>query len=272
MIVDAFRAELYKLSRNRGSAFWAFGFMPLFALGTGILEQLLGHWYFGDIIPFASPLQDSLNGLGTYSASIFQVCGIAGAAIIFSGEYRWETWRASLTRVDRIPIMIAKMLVFALAISGSLVLCSVARLVVGFLDAALTGTAAWPEVGAGEIILAHLLAFIATFLQMMVTAAFVMLVSVISRALSACIVATLLTLVALEVASIPGNAGNDPVWLLFPNIAGDAIRQAGQEIMLARSGRLAGYAPMAALPLIIEFFLLSAAALLLFARQDLSKE
>jgi len=272
MIAEALQAELYKLSRNRASTFWAFGFMPLFALGAGLLEQGFVHFYIGDIIPYASPLQDSLSGLASFSVSIFQICGIAGAAIIFGGEYRWETWRASLTRVDRIPAMIAKMIAFALAISASMILCSLARLIVGFIDMALTGNAVWPEVGAGEILLAHLVAFAASFLQIMVTAAFVMLVCIITRAMTAGIVATVLVLVACEIASIRGIAGGDAIYLLFPNIAGDAIRQAGQVIMMQREGLLAGFAPMAAPALLVEFLMLAGAAIVLFVGQDLSKE
>ena len=105
MIADALHAELYKLSRNRWSKFWAFGFMPAFALASGLIEQAYYHFSMGDIIPYAAPLWDSFSGFGTLSASIFQLCGIAGAAIIFGGEYRWETWRASLTPNDRMPLM-----------------------------------------------------------------------------------------------------------------------------------------------------------------------
>lgn len=272
MIIEALRAELYKLSRNRWSTFWAFGFMPLFALGIGLIEQIVVHGYLGDIIPFASPLRDSLDGLSMLSSSIFQLCGIAGAAIIFGGEYRWETWRAALTRVDRAPIMIAKMLAFAVAISISLLLCGVARLIVGFIDMGLTGSAVWPPVSAGEVALAHLIAFAATFLQMMVTAAFVALVCVITRAMTAGIVATLLVLFACEIASIRGNAGGDMNYLLFPNISGEAIRQSGDIVTGGRDGLLAIYALPGAAVLALWFFVLFAAALTLFLRQDLSKE
>ncbi len=272
MIIDALRAELYKLSRNRWSTFWAFGFMPLFALGMGVIEQAAYHFYMGDLLPYAAPLHESLGGLATFSASIFQLCGIAGAAIIFGGEYRWETWRAALTRVDRAPIMAAKMLAFAIAISISLLLCGVARLIVGFIDVGLTGYATWPPVDPGAIALAHLMGFSATFLQMMVTAAFVMLVCVVSRAMTAGIVAALLTLVACEIASIRGNMGDELIWVLFPNIAGEALRQAGNIMMGGRDGLLAGFAWQGAAALVMWFILLSAAALALFTRQDLSKE
>lgn len=273
MIADALHAELYKLSRNRWSKFWAFGFMPAFALASGLIEQAYYHFSMGDIIPYAAPLWDSFSGFGTLSASIFQLCGIAGAAIIFGGEYRWETWRASLTPNDRMPLMLAKLLTFAIAISACLVLCSLARLISGLVDAGLTraGTT-WPSVGAGEIALAHLLAFAATFMQMMVTASFVMLVAVITRAMTAGIVATLLVLFACEIASIRGNAGGDPVWVLFPNIAGEGIRQAGRTVMGDSDTILAGFALPGAAALVMWFVLLTAAALALFMRQDLSKE
>jgi len=276
MIIEALRAELYKLSRNRWSTFWAFGFMPLFALGIGVIEQIVFHIYMGDILPFASPMQDSLGGLATFSASIFQLCGIAGAAIIFGGEYRWETWRAALTRVDRAPIMAAKMLAFALAISASLALCGVARLIVGFIDMGLTGGHVAKPVSPMSmkptIVLAHLIGFAASFLQIMVTAAFVMLVCVVSRAMTAGIVATLLTLVACEIASLRGNFGDDPTWLLFPNISGEAVRQSANITMGGRDGLLAHFAPLGAAALVLWFILLFGAALALFMRQDLSKE
>ncbi len=272
MILEALRAELYKLSRNRWSTFWAYGFMPLFALGIGILEQIIFHVYMGDIIPFASPLHDSLGGLATFSVSFFQLCGIAGAAIIFGGEYRWETWRAALTRVDRVPIMTAKMLAFAIAIAVSLILCGVARLIVGFIDMGLTGSATWPPVDAGSIVLAHLIGFAASFLQVMVTAAFVMLVCVVSRAMTAGIVATLLVLVGCEIASIRGNMGDDPNYLAFPNISGEAVRQSANIVMGGQDGLLAHFALPGAAVLVLWFILLFGAALALFTRQDLSKE
>ncbi len=120
--------------------------------------------------------------------------------------------------------------------------------------------------------LAHLLTFTATFLQMMVTAALVMLVCVFSRAMTAGIVAPLLILIACEIASIRGLAGDDPIWTLFPGIAGDAMRQAGAIMMGGRDGLLAGFAPFGAAALVLWFILLFGAALVLFTRQDLSKE
>lgn len=272
MILDALRSELFKLGRNRWSLFWTFGLMPLFALVSGLVEQGLVHVWAGDLIPYASPLEESLGGLGFLSTSIAQLCAIVGAAILFAGEYRWETWRAILTRTERVPVLLAKMLAFAIAVSASILLCGLARLVVGMADAAMTARTTWPLVSAGEIALAHVLGFVATFLQLMATAACVMTVSVITRTMTAAIVAPLLVLVAGEISSIRYYMGGDPFGVVFPNIAGASIRQFGQGVMGEPDVLLPHLAVPGAAALAGWFALFLTIALLAFRRQDLSRE
>lgn len=272
MILAALGSELFKLGRNRWSLFWTFGLMPLVALVSGLLEQAYGHLYAGDVIPYAAPLEESLGGLGFISTSIAQLCAIVGAAILFAGEYRWETWRAILTRTERAPLMLAKMLTFAIAIACSILLCGLAGLIVGLVDAALTGSARWPAVGAGDISLAHGLGFLATFLQLMATAALVMTVSVVTRTMTAAIVAPILVLVVGEISSIRYYAGFDVVGVVFPNIAGAGIRQLGQSVMGEPDVLLSHFALPGAIMLAIWFVLFLGIALLAFRGQDLSRE
>lgn len=272
MIFAALRSELFKLGRNHWSLFWAFGFMPAFTLAGGLLEQFYSHVYAGDLIPYAAPLEESLLGLGAMSASIAQLGVIVGAAILFAGEYRWETWRAILTRTERIPVMLAKMTAFAIAAGLSIVLCGAARFIVGLVDAGLTGSTLWPKVGAFDVLLAHLLAFLATFLQIMATGACVMLASVLTRTMTAAIVAPLILLVAGEIMSIRYYAGLDLFGVIYPNIAGAGIRQLGQAIMGDHDVLL----PHLALPggalLVGWFAVFLGAGVSAFSRQDLSRE
>ncbi len=272
MILAALRSELFKLGRNRWSLFWTFGLMPLFALVSGLIEQAYSHIYAGDLIPYAAPLEESLSGLGFISTSIAQLCAIVGAAILFAGEYRWETWRAILTRTERVPLMLAKMLTFAIAVAASILLCSLARFIVGLVDAAFSGRASWPPVGAGEILLAHGLGFLATFLQLMATAAFVMTVSVATRTMTAAIVAPILLLVVGEVSSIRYYAGLDLVGVVFPNIAGAGIRQLGQSVMGEPDVLLTHLAFPGAIALAGWFVLFLGMGLAAFRRQDLARE
>lgn len=272
MILAALRSELFKLGKNRWSLFWAFGLMPAFALVTGLLEQAYVHVYAGDIIPYAAPLEDSLSGLGFISTSVAQLCAIVGAAILFAGEYRWETWRAILTRTERVPVMLAKMITFAIAVSASILLCSLARFIVGLVDAAFTARTTWPSAGAGEILLAHLLGFLATFLQLMATGAFVMTVSVATRTMTAAIVAPVLLLVISEISSIRYLMGGDPFGVVFPNVSGAAIRQFGQALMGEPDVLLPHLALPGAAMLAGWFLLFLGMALLAFRGQDLSRE
>ena len=113
--------------------------MPVFGLVSGLIEETAVRAYVGDVLPYANPIRFAYDGLGTMQSSIFQIFAIVGAAILFAGEYRWETWRAILPRNDRTAVMFAKLLVFALAIAASILACGIGRWLVGLYDAMLTG-------------------------------------------------------------------------------------------------------------------------------------
>ena len=273
MIPEAIRAEIFKLLKNRWSAFWAFGFMPAFALLTGIIEQTWTHSQPAlDFFQYAAPATEGVLGLSTIESSVFQLFAIIGGAILFAGEYRWETWRAILPRNSRINVMIAKFVTFIIALSISIVACGVARFLVGLYDAALTGDATWPS-NAGGFLLAILLGFAATFMQAMVTATFVLLVAVVTRSMMAAIIAPFMVLVASEIGSLRYRLDpTDLTGALFPNLAGRSLREMGNSAM----GDPDMVAPYLAAPGVLAmigwFALFTAAALFLFRRQDLSRE
>lgn len=269
MIGQAFNAELFKLWRNRWSLFWAFGFMPVFALGSGLIEETAARAYVGDLLPYANPVRYAYDGLGAMQSSLFQVFAITGAAIIFAGEYRWETWRAILPRNDRTAVMIAKVALFALAIGGCILACGFARWLVGLYDAILTGEAASPV----NILPGLLIGFGAAFLQLMVSGALVMVVAVISRSLLAAIVAPLVILIAVDLSAIRFRLESGELSLAgLPNFAGRAIRELG----LAELGEVDAIgvhlAGPGAFAMALWTTLLVGAAMILFQRQDLSRE
>jgi ABC-2 type transport system permease protein len=273
MILDAVRAEIFKLLKNRWSAFWAFGFMPVFALVSGIIEQTWMHSQPAlDFFRYAAPATEGLLGLSTIESSVFQLFAIIGGAILFAGEYRWETWRAILPRNARINVMIAKFITFIIALTISILACGVARFLVGLYDAVLTGTAIWPESG-GDFLFALLLGFTATFMQVMVSAALVLLVSVLTRSMMAAIIAPFMVLVAVEIGSLRYRF--DPADLtgaLFPNLAGRSLREMGSLAAGDPDTTVLHLAGVGSLAIIGWFILFAGAALLLFRRQDLSRE
>lgn len=269
MIGQAFGAELFKLSRNRWSLFWAFGFMPVFAIVSGIVEETSVRAYVGDLLPYANPIRYAYDGLGTTQSSIFQVFAIVGAAILFAGEYRWETWRAILPRNDRTAIMIAKLLVFAIAAAASIAACGLGRWLVGLYDAMLTGRADSPQ----SPLLGLLTGFSAAFLQLIVTGTLVMLVAVVSRSLMAAVVGPLVILVAVDLSAIRFRLETGELWLAaLPNFAGRAMRELGLAVMGEPDAIGVHLAAPGAIAMMAWTALLAIAAIVVFQRQDLSRE
>ena len=101
MLADDISAEVYKL-RNRGLLFWGFFAAPLASLLFNLATET---WLFlhgsgaalrlsqaaGARIDVGAQLLQGLSSSTSFFFEIFTIAG--GAAALFAGEYRWETWR-----------------------------------------------------------------------------------------------------------------------------------------------------------------------------------
>jgi ABC-2 type transport system permease protein len=276
MIAEAFSAEWLKLTKNRWAAFWAWGFVPVLTLAFGVLLETFSRATPGGaILGYAAPVSTALDGLGSYGNIFFRLFPIAGAATLFAGEYRWETWRAILPRNERATIMLAKLCVFAAASAISIVLCGVAGFLAGLYEAVLFGNISWPVVGAGEVILSLAAGFSASFLQLMATAGVVMLIAVLSRSMIAAIIGGFSVFLAAELLSVYLRirlASASEIMTLLPNVAGDALRQLASAIRGDPDALGLHLALPGAAALVLWCAVLSAAAVQLFRSQDLSRE
>jgi ABC-2 type transport system permease protein len=276
MMTEAFRAEWLKLTKNRWATFWAWGFVPMLTLVFGVLLETFSRATPGGaVLGYAAPVSAGLDGLGGYGNIFFRLFPIAGAATLFAGEYRWETWRSILPRNERTTIMLAKLCVFASAGSISILLCGVAGFLTGLYDGALLGVLNWPAVGAGEVILSFIVAFAASFLQLMATAGVVMLVAVLSRSMIAAIIASFSVFLAAELLTaflrLRMVSANE-IMAFLPNVAGDALRQMAAAIRGDPDALGLHLALPGAGALILWCIILSTAGIALFRRQDLSRE
>jgi ABC-2 type transport system permease protein len=289
MILEALRAELLKMTRNRWSTFWAYGFPPLFTLLAGLLVQVVVRLPAdAGMFNAAAPISSVRDGLATYSGLFLQLFPIAGAAILFAGEYRWETWRAILTRNGRTSIMLAKLIAFVIAIVLSILACGLAGLIIGVVDASQAASVIWPRADSGTIALSLAMSFGGAFLQLMSTAGLVMVLAVFSRAIIAAIVGPFLILSVAEIGSLRFRLPDLRDWApLFPNMANDSIQQVAHNMLdnsgqtmsdLARSAfaQADAYAQKIAAPgaaaLVMWAVVFAAAAIFIFRGQDLSKE
>lgn len=266
MIADAIRAELFRAQRNRVALFWAYGFVPLFALLLGVaLESMIRVDNVG-LLGATNPVGAALRGLSAAGNPIAALFYAIGAAGLFAGDYRYESWRLATPRNRRANLILGKVAVFAAFAALSLLLSMLADVVSGFYQPLLNGApVVWPA-GAGWIG-ALAAGFAGSLLEMLVVGAMAALGAVATRSLLGGALPAFL--IALGQSLSLGFVSRGPAldrYLLAPAQAGDAVRSwaAGGipgDVALAGAGVLVGWV-----------LVLVVGAVVLFDRQDLARE
>lgn len=266
MIADALRAELFRARRNRVTLFWAYGFVPLFGLLSGLVLEMVMRVDVGAMPGAIDPLRLALNSLASAGNPIAGLVYAIGAASLFAGDYRWESWRLATPRNSRANLILAKFGTFAALAAFSLLLSMLANVVSGFYQPLRFGAPiAWPRDPAA--ILTLLAAFGGSLLEMLVLGAVAALGAIATRALiGGALPAFLLFLILFFVIGYLNAPPALDRFLLAPPQAGDAIRSWA-------SGRLAGDVAFAGAAVLVGWSaVLIAAGVALFDRQDLARE
>ncbi|MEY4241454.1 MAG: hypothetical protein ACOVQF_11670 [Brevundimonas sp.] len=290
MLVDAIRAEGFRLSRNRTALFWSLAFVPILSVAIGALTsfvlkgsetKILGDEKMpeelkaalaGGTLDMADALVSAAGNLANPLVLLFV---LIGAATLYAGDYRWETWRLITARNSRINLLLAKLAVVAVLALTAMGFMLVASLIENLIKAAvfersltfaLTGEMAGQFLGFAALSGLRILQF----------AMMGMLAAVVTRSLLAALFVPLVFGIAQFFSpQMLGPMGVMPdAWLsvlVNPGAATDAIQAA-----------IAGGVRAAALPdglllkawvsLTLWTLVPLAGALAWFRRQDLSKE
>jgi ABC-2 type transport system permease protein len=290
MLVDAIRAEGFRLSRNRTALFWSLAFVPILSVAIGALTsfvlkgsetKILGDEKMpeelkaalaGGTLDMADALVTAAGNLANPLVLLFV---LIGAATLYAGDYRWETWRLITARNSRINLLLAKLAVVAVLALTAMGFMLVASLIENLIKAAvfersltfaLTGEMAGQFLGFAALSGLRILQF----------AMMGMLAAVVTRSLLAALFVPLVFGIAqFFTPQMLGPMGVMPdAWLsvlVNPGAATDAIQAA-----------IAGGVRAAALPdglllkawvsLTLWTLVPLAGALAWFRRQDLSKE
>ncbi|MGV8928326.1 MAG: hypothetical protein ACOH1E_01115 [Brevundimonas sp.] len=290
MLVDAIRAEGFRLSKNRTALFWSLGFVPLVALVIGSLTSFVlkgGETKILGDTKMPPEVREALarGTMDIGQALIEAAAGLAnplillfvliGAATVYAGDYRWETWRLISARNSRINLLLAKLAVVAGLALAAITLMLVAGLIENLVKATVferTLTFSMTGERTGQFI--GLLGL--SWLRIIQFAMMGMLAAVMTRSLLAALFVPLVVGVAQFFSTNPlMQMGVMPdAWLavlLNPGSATDAIQAA------IRGGEAAATLPAGLLVKAwasIGLWTLAplAVALAWFQRQDLSKE
>ena len=290
MLVDAIRAEGFRLSRNRTALFWSLAFVPILSVAIGALTsfvlkgsetKILGDEKMpeelkaalaGGTLDMADALVSAAGNLANPLVLLFV---LIGAATLYAGDYRWETWRLITARNSRANLLLAKLAVVAVLALSAMGFMLVASVIENLVKAAvfersltfaLTGEMAGQFLGFAALSGLRILQF----------AMMGMLAAVVTRSLLAALFVPLVFGIAQFFSpQMLGPMGVMPdAWLsvlVNPGAATDAIQAA-----------IAGGVRAAALPdglllkawvsLTLWTLVPLAGALAWFRRQDLSKE
>lgn len=290
MLADAIRAEGYRLSKNRTALFWSLAFVPIIAMAIGALTsfvlkgsetKLLGDEKAPPELRqmlVSSPLD--LGGAMVSAAAdlanpLVLLFVLIGAATIYAGDYRWESWRLISARNSRTNLLLGKLAVVAVMSLVAMLLMLVAGLAENLIKAAVFDRQLTFSM-TGAMLGQFLGQFALSWLRIIQFTMMGMLAAVVTRSLLAALFVPLVVGVAQFFSSnmlMPMGLTPD-AWLAVlvnPGSAVDAI-----------SALVTGGAEAAALPdglplkawisLALWTFVPLGASIAWFKRQDLSKE
>ena len=145
MLADAIRAEGYRLSKNRTALFWSVVFVPIVAVAIGALTsvflkgsetKLLGDSKTPPEVQqmlASTPLnlgEAILSSAADLANPLILLFVLIGAATIYAGDYRWESWRLISARNSRTNLLLGKLVVVA----GLSLIAMVLMLVAGLIE------------------------------------------------------------------------------------------------------------------------------------------
>ncbi len=283
MLADALWSEVYRLIRNRTALFLGVFFVPLmFAVG-GVAFHVLSKSK-GDALAAQAALPAGMGGQPVDLALAFDMGAGGGAngaalafmliaaAVVYAGDYRWETWRLISARNTRPMLLMGKVGVMKLAALAAMVAYLLASVVFILSQALVTGRPLTFDAGSVEPG-RFLLVFLLSYVRIVQYGLVALLAAVLTRSLLAALFVPLVVGFVQTVMGGPlmGLVGWTPtMWapqLLLPGLAYDTLKAAA-----TGEAAPAGVVSKAILGLALWCLVPFGAALARFSRQDLSKE
>lgn len=284
MLADAIRSETYRLLQNRTAVFWSVFFVPIAGLAISIISQLVIQSKAVKInganlpVELGAPLdlgQALASSAGDLANPAILAFVLIGAATLYAGDYRWETWRLISARNSRPNMLLGKVGVVKLLTLAAMLAFLLAASMADVAKAAIFDRPMAFTFGAeqaADFALLFLLSFVRVVQFLMIS----LLAATVTRSLLAALFVPLVLGVGQfflgQMSPMLGLAPTD--WLtqlLVPGLAFDTLKafiQGGMEAAALPDG----LALKAITSLAVWSLVPLAAAVAWFSRQDLSKE
>ncbi|MFB7881155.1 hypothetical protein [Brevundimonas diminuta] len=286
MLADAIRSETWRLLQNRTAMFWSIVFVPVISLVLAIGGFLFLQSKMDGAMQTLPPelklnaravdlgqsLVDAAGALAHPGVLAFL---LIGAATVFAGDYRWETWRLITARNSRPNLIMGKAGAVKLLTLAGLALLLVASMGADVAKGLIFGRSFAFGFGGDEARSFGLLALL-SYVRAVQFLLLSLLAATVTRSLLAALFVPLVIGVGqfflAKMSPLFGwQMGDWATMLLFPGEGYELLKvlvQGGMEAALVPAG--AAWRALTGLALwsFAPFFL----ALWWFQRQDLSKE
>ncbi|WP_313573842.1 hypothetical protein [Brevundimonas sp.] len=286
MLADAIRSETWRLVQNRTAVFWSIIFVPVISLVLaiggflflqskmdGAMQTLPPELKLNaSAVDLGQSLVDAAGGLAHPGVLAFL---LIGAATVFAGDYRWETWRLITARNSRPNLIMGKAGAVKLLTLAGLAFLLVASMGADVAKGLIFGRSFAFGFGGDEARAFGLLALL-SYVRVVQFLLLSLLAATVTRSLLAALFVPLVIGVGqfflAKMSPMFGwQMGDWTTMLLFPGEGYEVLKvliKGGMEAALVPAG--AAWRAVAGLALwsFAPFFL----ALWWFQRQDLSKE
>ncbi len=282
-MLDAIRAEALKFRRHRAT--W--GLVWIWPIGVALV------W----LIAIAVDLANGGGGRGASSAAAWtanaadfwnipaQPIGryLLGAfvAMVFAGEYGWNTWKLIVPHRARHSLIAAKYVVALALLASAYLLAATLFTLFGWVEDIVTGDPIPAGIAAGALLQAHALAALAAAAPVLLTTAYVSLAAILTRSTAAALVIGLVITTLEQLfrfyAPLLALYAPGPVGLLYQLLPGYHLANIGywlgegRALMVLFPSGPFSMAPGASLAILLVWILgLTALTFRVFRRQDIN--
>lgn len=226
-MLDAFSAELLKMRRHKATWFlvWIFPIACIVLLALGIVIDLADNSPAVTTPPLARQwLAESAAVWSVPTNSLGRILISAYVAVVFAGEYGWNTWKLIVPHRSRGELIAAKLALVMALLAIAYALTGVLTTAMLRLEDAVTGDAFPPGVTLAALATAHAKAALAAVAPALLTIAYTSLAAILTRSTIAALVIGIVVVTVEGVLTqfAPFFAGYMPglVWALFQVLPG----------------------------------------------------
>jgi len=231
----------------------------------------------GRLIARSGAPMNMANGLMSATANVANPLALLflliGAASLYTGDYRWETWRLISARNGRAPLLLGKVLTFAALAVVAMIVLTIGAMIEKAISASMLGRAMTFDASDGQIDKAFAL-FGASGLRILQVTMLSLVAGVLSRSLLAALFVPIVLSIAQIFApfALAGMGLETDGWLAFLINPGQGYDVVSAALKGGAQAPAADLVTRGWVTLAIWIAAPLAAALAWFQRQDLSKE